>query len=312
MVETPLSQAPATREQVLHDTRAVLDVSEFDATQLGAGSWVILRTVPAPHSGSATVSGAVIDGDTGRLVAESGGASAPAGYGTVWYEGSYEITSALSGPTPPASGRYSWREQQPVVVRGMPREYVYNPFARGGTVLCQLDPAAGETAPFSHVYVLPEGFEAYVQEAALAASDLAGGAETLDRWLASRNPLLSTQAVRELARGQRLDEPSLRSMLEAADGYSRAVLQFTALRDAQYLGAGVLRSAFDADFAQGSETDHRRAAALALLTAQLFAPQAAVSIADQIPLRRDGGLLAAAAVADEPYVREAITVLTPA
>ena len=58
---------------------------------------------------------------------------------------------------------------------------------------------------------------------------LAGGAETLDRWLASRNPLLSTQAVRELARGQRLDEPSLRSMLEAADGYSRAVLQFTAL-----------------------------------------------------------------------------------
>ena len=80
-----------------------------------------------------------------------------------------------AGEPPPASGRYSWREQEPVVVRGMPREYVYNPFARGGTVLCQLDPAADEVAPFSHVCVLPEGFEAYVQEAARAASDAGWG-----------------------------------------------------------------------------------------------------------------------------------------
>jgi len=312
MVDTPLSQAQATRERVLHDARAVLDVSEFEAAQMGMGVWVVLRVMPAPHSGAATTNETVLDGDTGRLVDQSGAEASLAGPAVVRFEGAYEITSALSGPPPPASGRYSWREQQPAVVRGMPREYVYNPFARGGTVLCQLDPAAGETTPFSHVSLLPEGFDAYVQEAARAASELTGGVETIDRWLASRNPLLSTQAVRELARRQRLDEPSLRSMLETADGYIRAVLYFTALRDAQYLGAGVLRAGFDADFAQGSETDHRRAAALALLTAQLFAPQAAASIADQIALRRDGGLLAAAAIADEPYVRETIAVMTPA
>jgi hypothetical protein len=200
----------------------------------------------------------------------------------------------------------------------MPREQVYSPFALGGTVLCQFDPAALETSPFSRVCILPEGFEGYAAEAVRAAGELAASTAeapdtaTLGRWLTSRNPLLSTQAVRELARSQRFAESSLRSMLETADGYNRAVLHFTALRDAQYLGADVLRPGFDVDFAQGSESDHRRAAALALFSAQLFAPQAAAMIIDELPLRRDAGLLAAAAVAEDPYVREAITILTPA
>ena len=56
-----------------------------------------------------------------------------------------------------------------MIVRGIPRERAYNPFARGGTVLCQFDPGAGDTSPFSRVCVLPEGFEAYVAEAARAA-----------------------------------------------------------------------------------------------------------------------------------------------
>ncbi len=321
MADTPLSQAPAVRQRVLHDARAVLDVSEFDVTQLAEGPWIVLRALPAPHSGSATVSGAFIDGDTGRLVDESGrfadqsrGTTSSAGYGTIWYEGSYEIMSVLAGQPPPEAGRYSWLEQQPMVVRGTPRERVYNPFARGGTVLCQFDPAAHEISPFSRVCLLPEGFEAHVATAARGVSELAGAApaEAPGRWLTSPNPLLSAQAVRELARGQRLTEQSLRSLLETADGYNRAVLHFTALRDGQYLGADVLRSGFDTDFVPGSEPDHRRAAALALFTAQLFAPQAAALIADELPLRRDAGLLAAAAVAEDPYVREAITILTPA
>src|SRR5271169_6532640 len=102
MVDTPLSQAPATRDRVLHDARAVLDVSEFDVTQLPEGLWAVVRLVPALHSGSATVSGAFIDGDTGRLVDAAGrsvseppGTAASAGRGTIWYEGSYEITAAL-------------------------------------------------------------------------------------------------------------------------------------------------------------------------------------------------------------------------
>lgn len=321
MVDTPLSQAPATRDRVLHDARAVLDVSEFDVTQLTEGSWTVVRLAPAPHSGSATVSGAFIDGDTGRLVDAAGrsvseppGTAPSAGHGTIWYEGSYEITAALGGQPAPASGRYSWREEQPMIVRGIPRERAYNPFARGGTVLCQFDPGAGDTSPFSRVCVLPEGFEAYVAEAARAAGEQAGGPspQALERWLTSRNPLLFTQAVRETARGQRFTEQSLRSMLQTADGYNRAVLHFTAVRDAQYLGAGILRSGFDTDFAPGSDPDHRRAAALALFTAQLFAPQAAALVTGELPVHPDRGLLAAAAVAEDPYVRAAIAVLTPA
>jgi hypothetical protein len=321
MVDTPLSQAPVTRDRVLHDARAVLDVSEFDATQLNEGLWTVARLVPAPHSGSATARGAFIDGDTGRLVGPSGrpvseppGTAASAGYATIWYEGSYEITTALGGQPAPASGRYSWREERPVIVRGIPREHAYNPFARGGTVLCRFGPGPGDTSPFSRVCVLPEGFEAHVPDAARAASELAGGPspEALEGWLTSRNPLLSTQAVRETARGQRFTGQSLRSMLGTADGYNRAVLHFTAVRDAQYLGAGVLRSGFDTDFAPGSDPDHRRAAALALFTAQLFAPEAAALVTGELLVHRERGLLAAAAVAEDPYVREAIAVLTPA
>src|SRR5260370_38778106 len=97
MVDTPLSQAPATQERVLHDARAVLDVSEFDVTLLTEGSWVVVRLVPAPHSGSATGRGAFIEGGTGRPVDASGRSIdetsrtvAAVGQGTSWYAGSYE------------------------------------------------------------------------------------------------------------------------------------------------------------------------------------------------------------------------------
>jgi hypothetical protein len=308
MADTPLSRAPATRERLLHDARAVLDVSEFDATRLGRGPWVVLRATPEPHSGSATSAGSIVDGDTGELVHLSGALPGPLGYSVLVYEGSYEILSVLSGQPPPASGRYLWSEQQEAVVREVSRDHLYQPFAQGGVVVCQFDPAARERPPFQRVSLLPEGWEQYVPRAARTAAD--PSADTLSRRLRSRNPLLFTQAIRALADRGYFDKPTLRSTLERADGYQRAVSYFALLRDGRY--PDVLEASLAADFAPGSEADQRRAAALALFTGQLLAPQAVASVTGEAPLRREGGLLEAAMTAGDPYVREAVTVLTPA
>jgi hypothetical protein len=308
MVETPLSRAPATQERLLHDARAVLDVSEFDATRLGGGQWVVLRATPDPRSGSATAAGSFVDGDTGQLVHPPRAGAGLAGRSVHVYEGSYEILSVLHGQPPPVAGRYRWLEQREVLVREVSPDDAYHPFAQGGVVVCQFDPEASEQSPFQHVSLLPEGWEQQVPRAARAAAD--PSADTLSRRLRSPNPLLFTQAVRALATRGYFDGPTLRSTLDRADGYERAVVYLALVRDGRY--PDVVEASLAADFAPESEADHRRAAALGLLTGQLFAPQATAYIAGWAPQRREGRVFEAAATADDPYVREAVTVLTPA
>jgi hypothetical protein len=314
MINTPLTQAPATPGRILHDTRAVLDACDLDLSQIGANPaevWVVLRTAPAEHSGSTTIPGAMIDGDTGRLVDASGAEASLERPAVVVYEGSYEVLTVISGHPPAMAGRYSWREPLQPVARGLSREHVYDPFARPGTVVCRHDQAEHDIAPFDQVHLLPEGWERHIAEAVPAPRE--PSEETLRGWLTSPNPLLFTRAVTLLARGKRLDEPLLRSLLDRTNGYRRAVLHFVTLRDPEHLGAEAVRAGLDADFAAGSEPDHRRAAALGLLTARLFAPEAtADAVAGWAPLSRPAGLLDAAVVAEDPYVREAFTLLTPA
>ena len=69
--------------------------------------------------------------------------------------------------------------------------------------------------------------------------------------------------------------------------------------------------ALDADLAAGSEPDDRRAAALGLLAARLFAPEATtVAVAGRPRLTEPGGLADPALDAGDGYLRAAFTLLT--
>lgn len=269
MVDTPLSQAPATQQRVLHDTRAILDAGELDAVRLDGQTWVVLRTTPTPTSGSGTVPGAFVDGSTGRLIdSATGHVVSPTAPLVIGYAGDYEIVTNLSGQPPAPNGQYAWQEPLAGIVRGLPRENVYHPFAQPGTVVGRYRPDVSDAAPFDPVYLIPDGWQAHVPEAVGAP----GPAARAD-WLASANPLLSARALTALARDGQLDEPMLRARLAAVDGYPRALTHFLALRHAGRLGASALWSGLAADFAS-PDTDHRRAAALGLLTARLFVADA--------------------------------------
>ena len=100
-------------------------------------------------------------------------------------------------------------------------------------------------------------------------------------------------------------------MLQTADGYNRAVLHFTAVRDAQYLGAGICGPAL-------TPTSHRAAIPITGVPPLSRCSPRSSSRRRQLPwspastVHPDRGLLAAAVVAEDPYVRAAIAVLTPA
>jgi hypothetical protein len=307
MIETSLSRAPATRERVLHDARAVADACAAEASSVGPGRVrAVLRTKPAAHSGSASVEGVFLNADTGRFVDGSG---APIGLegrpGITRYEGSYDVLAVLSGPAEMLSGHYSWTEPQPVHVRGITPADIYDPFGRPGVVICSYDPTA-QGAPFDQVRLMPEDW--HVHAAASRASQ-EPDAPTARAWLTSPNDLLFARAVRTLAQTGQLDPQLLESVRGQARSYRRAVLHYVTLASRQRPGG---TEVLDADLAAHGEPDHRRAAALGLLSARLFAPEAtAATVAGWPPVTRPGGLIDPDLVAGDTYIREAFTLLTP-
>lgn len=306
MIETSLSGAEATEERVRHDARAVADAgaaSPFSADP--AQVLAVLRTKPAAHSGSASVEGVFLDAATGRLVDSSGASAELEGRPSIIrYEGSYDVLEVLSGPEGELSGRYSWTEPLPEQTRGIPPSGVYDPFARPGVVLCRYDPAA-QGAPFDQARLLPDGWQVYAAAAVRAAQE--PDVSTARDWLTGPNDLLFARAARTLALTGQLDPQLAESVRGQAHGYRRAVLHFTMLASAQRPGSA---DALDADLAD-SEPDHRRAAALGLLAARLFAPKAtAAALASWPRLIGPAGLLDPALAAGDAYVLEAFTLLT--
>ena len=292
MVDTALSQAPGTEQQVLHDTRAVLDASELGAVRATAGqTWAVLRTTPGPNSGSGTIPGAFVDGSTGRIIDSATGAEVgPDTQPVAVYTGSYQVLAILSGQL--QAGDYAWQEPLAVEVRDLPRESVYHPFALPGTVVARYRPEATDAAPFDPVYLIPDGWETHVP-AAVAETSVVDSA----------NPLLAARALTALARDKSLDEPTLRARLDRTDGYPRALTHFVALRDAGHLGGAALWAALATDLAD-PEPDHRRAAALGLLTARLFAPEATrAAIGDRLP--------DPASATDDTYLGVILALLNP-
>lgn len=307
MIETSLSTAEATEERVRHDARAVADVCAAgpladDLAQVLA----VLRTDPAAYSGSASVQGIFLDAATGRLV---DGLGAPAGLEgrppIIRYEGSYDVLEVLSGPAGELDGRYSWTEPLPEHTRGFPPNGVYDPFARPGVVLCRHDPTA-HGAPFDQVRLLPEGWQADAAAAVRAAPE--PDASIARDWLTGTNDLLFARAAGTLALTGQLDQRLVESVRGQAHGYRRAVLHYVTLAFAEQRPGQW--DALDSDLAD-SEPDHRRAAALGLLAARLFAPAAsAVALAGWPRLTSPAGLLDPALAAADGYVRAAFTLLT--
>jgi hypothetical protein len=309
MVDTPLSAAPATRERVLYDARAVADVCVAEVAETGPEQVrAALRTMPATHSGSASAEGVFVDAATGGLVDNSGAPASLADHaGVLRYEGSYEVLAVVSGPAGALSGRYSWTEPRPARTRGITPNGIYDPFARPGVVVCRYDPAA-QGAPFDQVGLLPEGWQIHVRDAARAPRE--PGIAVARDWLAGPNDLLFARAAWTTALAGRLDRELLTSLRGQVHGYRRAVLHFATLA-----GAGLASGtdALDTDLADRTEPDHRRAAALGLLSARLFAPEAtAAALSGWQPAATVGGLMDPALTGEDNYIREAFSTLAPA
>ena len=316
MIETTLSRAPATPERVRHDARAVSDVclagpAAADSDQVIA----VLRTQPAEHSGSASVAGVYFDAATGRVVDSAGAPADLTGRPSILrYEGSYVVLEVLSGPAQALSGRYAWTEPLAVRRRGLTPADVYDPFGRPGVVVCRYNPAA-QGAPFDQVRLLPEGWQADVAAAQAAAEPTVPAAR---EWITSPNDLLFAQAASALAVAGQLSQGLVETARGQADGYRRAVLHYLTLAFARQPGQV---SALEADLS-GAEPDHQRAAAVGLLAARLFAPEAAAAAVSgwsrlTVPggvagsgVAGPGGLADLAQTAQDGYVRAAFTLLT--
>jgi hypothetical protein len=312
MANTPLSRAPGTQQRILHDIRAVVDASEVDLAAAGADpaqSWLVVRTTPDRYSGTATVPGVVLDGDSGRLVDRDGNTVELDRPGVVVREGSFEVRDVLSGPI--AAGtvrRYSWRRPERVRTNRLTRQDVYDPFARPGTVVCRYSPdAAGN--PFDAVRLMPEGWAAHVREAAAVVRrvDPADAGE-LGTLLTSPNHLLVARSVHGLAGAGRLDDTHLRALFGRLHGYRRAVLYFSVLRHAPAGPVPAVREALAADLS-GDDRDHRRAAVLGVVTTRLFAPGTAGRALSGVAVLEPAAR-ARAAVEKDRYVREGFGLLS--
>ncbi len=305
MTEIPLARAGETSERVRYDARAVADATRADPGPAGPGQVLaVLRTSPAGHSGSASVDGVFLDAATGRLVDSSGAPAGLAGRPAILrYEGDYEVLAVLSGPDGLLPGRYAWTEPLAEGRRGITPAEVYDPFARPAVVTCRYDPAA-PGAPFDWVRLLPEGWQAHAAAAARAAAE--PDAATARHWLSDPNDLLFARGAWALARTGQLDSRLAGSARGHARGYRRAALHYAALAGGQTPGEA---DALAEDLA-GRDAGQRRAAALGLLAARLFAPGPAAAALAGRPWPAGAGGAAGPALADaDDYVREAFALL---
>jgi hypothetical protein len=311
MINSTLSTAPPSPSRILHDMRAIADVVQVDLTAVGldpAVRWAVLRTSPQPHSGSATLMDAVMDGATGRTVGLIDSRRAPF-EPVIIREGDWRVVSVLSGEAPADRGRYSWAEPQRVFTRRQSRTDIYDPFALPATILCRFEPAAAPS--FHEVSVLPDGWEETATEAVAAASlpstarlqpSSPAAYHKLLSWLSSPYHLLFSTAISALIRDYALSAETFDKLLAQLNGYRRAVFHYATLSSGHYLGQKRVISSLIRAWTTDYEPDQRRAAALGLLAAWHIAPQAV-----EIPMSRVRAIITDD---DDDYVRRAFELLS--
>ncbi|MDT5186282.1 MAG: hypothetical protein QOI29_4440 [Mycobacterium sp.] len=116
MNDSLLQSVTASAEQPVHDVRAVHDAVglRFDGVGHGKGAWIVIKIIPAPHSGSATVIGASVDRDSGQMIDTATGdiISPRAVRRGIIEEGSWELFATVDDLSDSAKGgsrgQYSW------------------------------------------------------------------------------------------------------------------------------------------------------------------------------------------------------------
>lgn len=186
-------------KQVLHDLRAIHDVVSLRAERLAAAAWDLVELRPDPYSGGAMTVGASVDGDTGKLIDDATGrelAPGEARTGLV-FAGEWKILDAVV----PQSGRYSWVEPPKTRLQGLSSKDLYDPFAQGGVVLCDVDLQASGRDRFERVRLIFADWTANSIEARAAFQanpDLLGARDLLSI-VDSANDVLSVVAFHTLS-----------------------------------------------------------------------------------------------------------------
>ena len=226
---------PRTAEiTVLHDARAVHDCSAFRLSQFivnGRPAWVVAEIFPGASSGSATLPGAHIQAETGKLVTPRGGQT------VIVKEGKWKrLASAAQTEAP--NGQYSWAEPL-LEKRVLTPEDQYSPFVHGGTILCSPVPGAPSIQQFGMVVLLPEQWDRYVsptfsvtQQIPALLTDTTPSAEAvapLSALLHQDNELLATLAFRTLLETGHLSPEAVREAVSAARGYRLSTFAYLLL-----------------------------------------------------------------------------------
>jgi len=290
MKDALLPQTPARPHQEIHDVRATHDVANlrFDPVKVGAGTWVVIKITPAPHSGSATVIGAAIDAGSGKLIDRGTGKemTPDAARSGIIEEGSWELVASLNGPAIPGRGQYSWTEPLATRVHKLEAKHLYMPFAEGGCVLCRYDPAAAGSARFDSVCLIPPDWEGGVKPAyevvkqnpqLFAAPPTPPQTDQLVRILSGDNSVVATLAFRTLLEGAQVDSERLRAALSQSKGYRRAVFVYLLMRLIPNSQHDMLSRELGQSITSSDDLEEHKAVALGMATTRLLHPESSSS-----------------------------------
>jgi hypothetical protein len=286
MNDTLLLPTPAFTDQDLHDVRAAHDMANlrFDAVAKGdEGFWIIIKIIPAPHSGSATTVGASIDLDSGKLIDNRTGKilTPDAAQPGIMEEGSWELVTSLSNSPTTSRGQYSWTEPRRTRIRSLEVEDLYRPFARGGVVLCRRRPEMQGSAQFVSAQLIPPGWEIHTRAAyeffqrnpgLFAGSSLPSQRDRLLEMVRGDNPVLGVMAFRTMAEKGTVDIALLREVLGRFEGYRRVVLSYMIMAHPLNLNENTLLDELAKAIEGIAVPDEHRFFALGIATTRLLHP----------------------------------------
>ncbi len=130
--------------------------------------------------------------------------------------------------------------------------------------------------------------------------------------LESANPIVVAQSINTLAEAGGIDSRLLASLDDRLREYRRAVLHFATLRHPEPGIAAAVRNALEADLG-GTDRDRRRAAALGLLAARLFAPAETLRVISGVTdLERPDAASPLVQLGHDGYVLEAFRTMSAA
>jgi hypothetical protein len=219
---------------MLHDARSVHDSSSlrFKVFEInGVSSWVLAVVTPSSRSGSATVLGAYINGDTGELITPPNADTA------VVKEGTLKVVAAAPQAKQLIRNQYSWTESLAQRKRALVPEDYYSPFSHGGTILCRPESSPNSLARFGPVHLLFSDWDKYVAPAfsvaerqpTLFEEAKRGDASQLEQLLTQDNKLLAVLAFRTLILAGLMTENVLKGQLSRADGQLLAIMTYLTL-----------------------------------------------------------------------------------